>query len=69
MDELVEGDLDGRALTADDIQLSTDTAGSITLGSARSAKVTARGAGDVTVGGTPACTVDSQGAGTVRCGS
>jgi hypothetical protein len=63
------GDLDGRALTADDIQLSTDTAGSVVLGSARSAKIVARGAGDVTIGGNPACTVDSQGAGTVRCGS
>ena len=62
------GDMDGHALKADDLQLSTDTAGTINLGSARSAKVTARGPGDVTIGGTPACTVDAQGAGTVRCG-
>lgn len=62
------GDLDAQALKADDLQLSTDTAGTITIGSARSAKVTARGPGDVTIGGTPACTVDAQGAGSVRCG-
>jgi hypothetical protein len=63
------GDLEGKALTAEDIQLSTDTAGTVVLGSARSAKIVARGAGDVTIGGNPACTVDSQGAGSVRCGS
>jgi hypothetical protein len=63
------GDLDGRALKADDIQLSTDSAGTVVLGSARSARIIARGAGDVTIGGDPACTVDAQGAGTVRCGS
>jgi hypothetical protein len=62
-------DLIGSGLTADDVQFVTDTAGTVTLGSARSAKITAIGAGDVTVGGTPACTVDNKGAGRIRCGS
>jgi hypothetical protein len=62
------GDLDGKGLTAEDVQLATDTSGTIALGSARSAKVTASGLGDVTIGGTPACTVDNQGSGSVRCG-
>jgi len=63
------GDVAGGALVADDVQLTADTAGSVTLGSARSAKVIATGPGDVTIGGSPACTVDNKGAGRVRCGS
>ena len=62
------GDLDGKALTAEDVQLVTDTAGTIVLGGARSAKIIAQGPGDVTIGGAPACTVENKGAGTVRCG-
>src|SRR5947199_206515 len=61
--------LDGKALRVEDVQLTADTAGTITLGSARSAKILATGPGDVTVGGSPACTVDNKGAGQVRCGS
>lgn len=63
------GDLMGTGLTADDVQFVTDTAGTVTLGAARSAKITAIGAGDLTVGGTPACTVDNKGAGRIRCGT
>jgi len=62
------GDLAGGGLAADDLQLASDTAGNVTLGSARSAKIVATGQGDVTIGGTPACTVDNKGAGRVRCG-
>ena len=51
------GDMVGAALTADDVQLTADTAGTVTLGSARSARIVATGSGDVTIGGTPACTV------------
>jgi hypothetical protein len=63
------GDLDAPALSAEDVQLTADTAGTITLGPARSAKVLATGQGDVTIGGDPACTVENKGAGQVRCGS
>jgi hypothetical protein len=63
------GDVIGADLTADDLQLGTDTAGTVTIGRARSAKIVATGPGDVTIGGTPACTVDNKGAGRVRCGS
>jgi len=62
------GDLDGGALSIEDLQLISDTAGTVTVGGARSAKVTATGPGDVTIGGTPACTVDNKGAGRVHCG-
>lgn len=62
------GDVAGSALAADDLQLGADTAGTVTIGSARSAKIIATGAGDVTIGGTPACTVDNKGSGRVRCG-
>ncbi|HEY1605358.1 MAG TPA: DUF2807 domain-containing protein [Allosphingosinicella sp.] len=62
------GDMIGTALVADDVQLTADTAGTVTIGNARSAHVTAIGPGDVTIGGSPACTVDNKGAGRVRCG-
>jgi hypothetical protein len=62
------GDVIAAGLTADDVQLGADTAGTVTLGNARSAKIVATGAGDVTIGGTPACTVDNKGSGRVRCG-
>jgi hypothetical protein len=63
------GDLDAAGLRADNLLLGADTAGNISFGSARTAKVTATGTGDVTIGGTPACTVDNKGAGRVRCGA
>ena len=63
------GDVIAAGLVADDLQLIAETAGIVTLGSARSATVLANGSGDVTIGGTPACTVDNRGAGRVRCGS
>jgi formylmethanofuran dehydrogenase subunit C len=63
------GDVMASGLAADDVQLTADTAGTVIVGSARSAKIVATGLGDVTVGGTPACTVDNKGAGRVRCGS
>jgi hypothetical protein len=63
------GDIIGASLAADDLQLTADTAGTVTLGSARSAKIVATGSGDVTVGGSPACTVDNKGAGRIRCGT
>lgn len=62
------GSLLGSALTADDLQITADSAGQVTLGAVRSAKVTSTGAGDVTVSGSAACTVKRTGSGTVRCG-
>jgi hypothetical protein len=63
------GDLDAQSLKTEDVQLTADTAGTITIGSARSAKVNATGLGDVFIGGAPACTVEDRGSGRVRCGS
>ncbi|MEA3002053.1 MAG: hypothetical protein QOH81_841 [Sphingomonadales bacterium] len=63
------GDLDAAALRTEDVQLSAETAGTIAIGSARSAKVVAAGLGDIAIGGSPACTVDNRGSGRVRCGS
>jgi hypothetical protein len=67
---LVQGSasVDGRAFRADDVQLTAETAGTITLAAVRSAKVRSTGAGDVTISGSAACTVDAQGSGSVRCG-
>ncbi|MDT9599669.1 head GIN domain-containing protein [Sphingosinicella rhizophila] len=63
------GDLDGSAFKANDVQLVASTAGAVTLGAVRSAKVSASGSGDVEILGSPACTVNAQGAGIVRCGT
>lgn len=62
------GDLDGRGLSADDAQITADTAGSVAIRAVRTAKVNARGLGDVEIIGSPACTVEALGAGTVTCG-
>jgi Putative auto-transporter adhesin, head GIN domain len=62
------GDLDGRGLSADDLQLNADTAGTVAVRAVRTAKVNARGLGDVEILGTPACTVEALGAGNVTCG-
>ena len=59
------GDLAAAELRADDAQILADTAGSVTVGVARTAKVTATGAGDVEVLGNPSCTVEAKGAGQV----
>jgi Putative auto-transporter adhesin, head GIN domain len=63
------GDFDGRGLSADDAQVTADTAGSVAVRAVRTAKVNARGLGDVEIIGTPACTVEALGAGTVTCGN
>lgn len=62
------GDFDGRSLSADDAQLTADTAGGVAVRAVRTAKVNARGLGDVEILGSPACTVEALGAGTVVCG-
>ncbi len=62
------GDFDGRGLSADDVQLTADTAGSVAVRAVRTAKVTARGLGEVEILGSPACTVEALGAGQVICG-
>ena len=61
------GDLDAEKLTAEDAQISSDTAGDIKVAVRRSAKVTSTGAGDTTIIGSPACTLDVRGAGRVHC--
>lgn len=62
------GDLAAAGLSADDAQIGSDTAGSVAVAVARTAKVTATGAGDVEIIGSPACTVEAKGSGRVTCG-
>ncbi|HEX8513793.1 MAG TPA: head GIN domain-containing protein [Allosphingosinicella sp.] len=62
------GDLAASGLSADDALIRSDTAGSVAVAVARSAKVTATGAGDVEILGSPACTVEAKGSGRVTCG-
>lgn len=62
------GDLAAADLVADDAQIASDTAGTVVVAVARTAKVTATGAGDVEIVGSPACTVQARGSGQVRCG-
>lgn len=62
------GDLAAAGLTADDAQIASDTAGSVAVAVARTAKVTATGPGDVEILGSPTCTVQAKGSGQVRCG-
>jgi hypothetical protein len=62
------GDLAAAGLSADDAQIGSDTAGSVVVAVARTAKVTSTGAGDVEIVGSPTCTVDSKGSGRVSCG-
>jgi hypothetical protein len=62
------GDLQAAELRSDDAQIVSDTAGNVTVGVARTAKVTATGPGDVEIIGQPSCTVDATGSGVVTCG-
>jgi hypothetical protein len=62
------GDLDARALTADEARINADTAGAIAVSVRRTADVTATGQGDTTITGRPACKVKSLGSGRVVCG-
>ncbi|MEA3009061.1 MAG: hypothetical protein QOJ91_753 [Sphingomonadales bacterium] len=60
-------DLAAAGLSADDAQISSDTAGNVAVAVARSAKVTTTGSGDVEIVGAPACVVDAKGSGQVIC--
>ena len=62
------GDLDAAALKVEDLQLTADTAGTVAVRAARTAKVTAIGPGDVTVAGTPSCTLSGAASAMVACG-
>lgn len=62
------GDFDGRALTTDDADVRSDSAGPVAVGASRSAKVVASGSGDVEIVGKPACTVTARGSGQIICG-
>lgn len=62
------GDLAAAELSADDAQIASDTAGTVAVAVARTAKVTASGPGNVEIVGSPSCTVDSKGSGRVICG-
>lgn len=60
-------DLAASGLTADDLVLNSETAGTVAIAARRTAKVKSGGSGSVEVGGSPACTVTATGAGQVRC--
>lgn len=62
------GDLAAAALSADDAQISADTAGSVTVAVARTVKLRANGSGDVEIVGAPSCTLEGQGTGNIVCG-
>ncbi|HEX8467569.1 MAG TPA: DUF2807 domain-containing protein [Allosphingosinicella sp.] len=62
------GDLAAAGLSADEAQVTSDTAGNVVVAVGRAAKVTANGAGDVEIVGSPSCTVSSKGSGRVTCG-
>jgi hypothetical protein len=62
------GDLAAAGLTAEDAQIASETAGSVVVAVARTAKVIASGAGDVEIIGSPSCTVEAKGSGQVVCG-
>lgn len=62
------GDLDASSLIAEDAEINADTAGEISLGVRRAAKVTASGSGDTRIVGTPSCTTKVLGSGRVLCG-
>ena len=59
--------VDGAALVANDLVLTNQGDGDITIGAKGTAKITATGAGQTTVKGTRSCTVSARGAGTVSC--
>jgi hypothetical protein len=62
------GDFDGRGLLAEDAQIVAGTSGTLVVGAARTAKVTARGRGSVEILGSPACTLLGAAAAMVSCG-
>ncbi len=63
------GEFDGARLRADGANITTDTAGRITVGVSGQATVVASGLGEVEILGNPACTVSGLSAAQVRCGS
>ncbi|MBB5684150.1 head GIN domain-containing protein [Sphingobium boeckii] len=60
--------IDGAGLIANDLTVTSESAGNVTLGAKLSAKVVSSGAGGVAIGGKPACTVNALGSGEVVCG-
>jgi hypothetical protein len=63
------GSIEGAGLTANDLTVSSASAGTIAIGARNSAKVKASGSGEVRIGGTPACTITALGSGQVYCGA
>ena len=61
------GDLAGDKLAVEDAEINSDTAGTVSVGVRRAAKITSTGAGDTTIIGSPACTLSVRGAGRVFC--
>ncbi|MBY8825448.1 GIN domain-containing protein [Sphingomonas colocasiae] len=61
--------IDGAALVANDLNVSSESAGTVALGARNSATVKATGSGEVRIAGAPACTVTALGSGQVYCGA
>lgn len=62
------GDLVAAALRAEDAQITSDTAGTVAVAVARTAKLTVNGPGDVEITGNPSCTIEAKGSGSILCG-
>lgn len=71
LDATVRGSagIDGAALVANDLVLTTESAGDVALGARLTAKVISTGSGRTVIGGKPACTVNAIGSGEVICGA
>ncbi len=61
--------IDGATLVANDLRVTSESAGNVALAARTSASVKASGSGEVRIGGTPACTVSAVGSGQVYCGA
>jgi hypothetical protein len=62
------GDLAAAELRADDAQIFAETAGTVKVGVARTAKLRIAGPGDVEIIGDPSCTIEAEGSGQILCG-
>ncbi len=62
------GDLDAGGLTAEQAEITADTAGTIAVIVIETAEVTATGSGDTSIHGSPSCDVKARGVGAVLCG-
>jgi len=63
------GNLDARALSAEQAEINADTAGTVNVTVTETAELNATGSGDTTIHGSAACDVKARGVGRIVCGS